>query len=90
MFEPAKQICDFQVAGPAQEEPQRRVRELRQAVPVQKILAVYETEPDNFPRLMKLMFDMQAFGQPPADIIADLAPGLALTRTACPSCRIWV
>ena len=31
----------------------------------QKLLAVYDTEPDNFARLMELMFDMQQYGQPP-------------------------
>jgi hypothetical protein len=30
---------------------------------------VYETEPDNFPRLMELMQDVQQYGQPPAEII---------------------
>ena len=29
----------------------------------QRIVAVYETEPDNFPRLMELMQDIQEFGQ---------------------------
>ena len=42
----------------------------------QKIVAVYDTEPDNFPRLMELMQDMQECGQPPSEIIKDLAPGL--------------
>jgi hypothetical protein len=50
----------------------------------QKLLAVYDTEPDNFPRLMELMFDMQAFGQPPADIIKDLAPGLKFDENGMP------
>jgi peroxin-19 len=30
---------------------------------------VYKTEPDNFPRLMELMQDVQQYGQPPAEII---------------------
>ena len=42
----------------------------------QRLAATYETEPDNFPRIMELMQDLQACGQPPADIIKDLAPGL--------------
>ena len=91
----------------------------------QKIIAVYDTEPDNFPRwvtselnekyillnlcrnlmlylacanctppflfailnitrLMELMFDMQKYGQPPADIIKDLAPGLQFDENGMP------
>ncbi|KAL7462153.1 hypothetical protein ACHAXS_002542 [Conticribra weissflogii] len=42
----------------------------------QRIVRVYETEPDNFPRLMELMQDIQEFGQPPVDIIKELAPEL--------------
>lgn len=42
----------------------------------QRLHNVYETEPDNFPRIMEYMQDLQECGQPPADIIKDLAPGL--------------
>lgn len=50
----------------------------------QKILAVFDIEPDNFPRLMELMFDIQQYGQPPADIIRDLAPGLQFDENGMP------
>ena len=50
----------------------------------QKLLAVYDTEPDNFPRLMELMFDLQSFGQPPSDIIKDLAPNLKFDENGMP------
>lgn len=50
----------------------------------QKILAVYDVEPDNFPRLMELMFDIQQYGQPPAEIIKDLAPGLKFDENGMP------
>ena len=56
----------------------------RQYQSFQKILAVYDTEPDNFPRLMELMFDMQQYGQPPADIIRELAPGLKFDENGMP------
>lgn len=35
-------------------------------------------------RLMELMFDMQQYGQPPADIIKDLAPGLKFDENGMP------
>ena len=50
----------------------------------QRIVAVYETEPDNFPRLMELMQDIQEFGQPPAEIIKQLAPGLEFNEQGMP------
>lgn len=42
----------------------------------QQIIAVYESEPDNFARLSELMQEMQETGQPPSEIVKDLAPGL--------------
>ena len=33
---------------------------------------------------MELMFDMQLYGQPPADIIRDLAPGLKFDENGMP------
>ncbi|CAN0422680.1 unnamed protein product, partial [Scytosiphon promiscuus] len=50
----------------------------------QRVLAVYETEPDNFPRLMELMQDMQEHGQVPAEIIKELAPGLEFNAEGAP------
>jgi len=35
-------------------------------------------------RLMELMFDMQQYGQPPAEIIKDLAPGLQFDENGMP------
>lgn len=50
----------------------------------QRIVAVYETEPDNFSKLMELMQDMQETGQPPAEIIKELAPGLEFNEAGMP------
>ena len=33
---------------------------------------------------MELMFDLQQYGQPPADIIKDLAPGLQFDENGMP------
>ena len=35
-------------------------------------------------RLMELLFDMQQYGQPPAEIIKDLAPGLKFDENGMP------
>lgn len=88
MYEPTKQICEKFPEWLALHKPNLTDTEYnnygRQYMTFQKLLAVYDTEPDNFPRLMELMFDMQAFGQPPADIIKDLAPGLKFDENGMP------
>ncbi|CAA0842317.1 Peroxisome biogenesis protein 19-1 [Striga hermonthica] len=40
---------------------------------------VYENEPDNFNKIVELMQKMQECGQPPNDIMQELAPGLDLS-----------
>ena len=50
----------------------------------QKIVAVYESEPNNYTRLMELMQDMQECGQPPAEIVKELAPGLEFGPNGMP------
>jgi len=35
-------------------------------------------------RLMELMYDVQRYGQPPADLIKDLAPSLAFDENGMP------
>ncbi|KAK6157981.1 hypothetical protein DH2020_005295 [Rehmannia glutinosa] len=39
----------------------------------------YETEPDNFNKIVELMQKMQECGQPPNDIVQELAPGFDLS-----------
>eukprot|EP01038_Epipyxis_sp_PR26KG_P010701 gene10701-14368_t len=88
MYEPTKQICDKFPEWLAINKKALSLAEYnnygKQYQTFQKLLAVYDTEPDNFPRLMELMFDMQQYGQPPADIIKDLAPGLKFDENGIP------
>mmetsp|Transcript_12481 Transcript_12481/g.17126 ORF Transcript_12481/g.17126 Transcript_12481/m.17126 type:complete len:314 (+) Transcript_12481:2-943(+) len=88
MYEPTQQICDKFPEWLAIHRKNLSETEYlnygRQYQTFQKILAVYDTEPDNFPRLMELMFDMQQYGQPPAEIIKDLAPGLQFDENGMP------
>lgn len=51
----------------------------------QKMVDTYETQPDNFPRLLELMQDMQECGNPPPEILAKLAPGLQLSPDGLPA-----
>ena len=50
----------------------------------QQILAVYDNEPDNYSRLMELMQEMQEYGQPPVEIIKELAPGIEFGEDGMP------
>lgn len=43
---------------------------------IQQISQLYEQEPDNFPKLINLLQQMQACGQPPQEIVDEMAPGL--------------
>jgi hypothetical protein len=49
-----------------------------------KMYQTFETEPDNFPRLLELMQDLQELGQPPNEIIKELAPGLVVSDDGLP------
>jgi peroxin-19 len=88
MYDPTKQICEKFPEWLAIHRKNLTQTEYnnygKQYQCFQRILAVYDTEPDNFPRLMELMFDMQQYGQPPADIIKDLAPGLKFDENGMP------
>ena len=88
MYEPTRQICEKFPEWLALHKKNLSDQEYNnyghQYMTFQKILAVYDTEPDNFPRLMELMFDMQTYGQPPASIIRDLAPGLQFDENGMP------
>lgn len=43
---------------------------------------VYEREPDNFNKIVELMQKMQECGQPPNDIVQELAPDFDLSNLA--------
>lgn len=53
----------------------------------QRLVVVYETEPANIAALASLMQEAQHFGAPPAEIIAELAPGMSLGADGAPSLR---
>ncbi|CAM9584690.1 unnamed protein product [Ascophyllum nodosum] len=88
MYDPIKQICDKYPVWLATHRkslaPSDYQRYGKQYQSFQRVLAVYETEPDNFPRLMELMQDMQEHGQVPAEIIKELAPGLEFNAEGSP------
>ncbi|CAN0078768.1 unnamed protein product [Pylaiella littoralis] len=88
MYDPIKQICDTYPEWLATHRDSLPAADYQryglQYQSFQRVLAVYETEPDNFPRLMELMQDMQEHGQVPAEIIKELAPGLEFNAEGAP------
>lgn len=51
----------------------------------QQLVRAYEQEPDNTSKLMELMQRAQEFGQPPPEIIAEIAPDLQLDPDGLPN-----
>lgn len=88
MYDPMKQICDKFPEWLAEKEeflsPEDYARYGKQYQYFQQLIAVYETEPDNYDRLTELMQQMQECGQPPAEIVQELAPGLEFDQEGQP------
>ncbi|KUF88357.1 Peroxisome biogenesis protein 19-1 [Phytophthora nicotianae] len=78
MYDPMKQICERYPEWLAEKESllskEDYERYGKQYQYFQQIVAVYESEPDNYARLSELMQEMQETGQPPSEIVKDLAP----------------
>jgi hypothetical protein len=51
------------------------------------LISAYETEPDNADKIFELMKEVQEFGLPPSDIVADIAPDLALDEDGVPNLK---
>jgi peroxin-19 len=59
-------------------------RRCKQCECFQQLVHVYETDPNNSTALMTLMQDVQEYGQPPNEIIQEIAPGLELDEDGMP------
>ncbi|KAJ7568140.1 hypothetical protein O6H91_01G020500 [Diphasiastrum complanatum] len=60
------------------------VRYSRQHQFIVQLCKVYDTTPDDFQKIVDLMHSMQDCGQPPSDIVRELAPGLELGEDGLP------
>ena len=76
MYDPMRQVCikypEWLAEAKSQLTEEEYTRYGTQYQYFQRIVAVYETEPDNYPRLMELMSDIQEYGQPPSEIIKEV------------------
>uniref|UniRef100_H3GM11 Uncharacterized protein n=1 Tax=Phytophthora ramorum TaxID=164328 RepID=H3GM11_PHYRM len=88
MYDPMKQICERYPEWLAEKESllskEDYERYGKQYQYFQQIVAAYESEPDNYARLSELMQEMQETGQPPSEIVKDLAPGLQFDDEGMP------
>ncbi|KUF67077.1 Methylglutaconyl-CoA hydratase [Phytophthora nicotianae] len=76
---PTKDRIEGLVAFKEKRKPQYTGEYGKQYQYFQQIVAVYESEPDNYARLSGLMQGMQETGQPPSEIVKDLAPAFSET-----------
>lgn len=88
MYTPIQQVCEKFPEWLADNEAKLSKEEYenygKQYQYFQQIIATYDTEPENSNRIMELMQEMQEYGQPPAEIIKDLAPGLEVGENGMP------
>ncbi|GLD93492.1 hypothetical protein PINS_up002084 [Pythium insidiosum] len=88
MYDPMKQICERYPSWLAEKQPLLPAEDYerygKQYQYFQRIIAVYESEPDNFAKLSELMQAMQETGQPPSEIVKELAPGLQFDDEGMP------
>jgi peroxin-19 len=47
-------------------------------------VSIQQTRPDDTAQLMALMQEVQEYGQPPAEIIHEIAPGMELDANGLP------
>ncbi|KAF8412985.1 hypothetical protein HHK36_000957 [Tetracentron sinense] len=84
LYEPMKEIgerypkwLEEHGTGLSKEEYDRYSRQYEL---IKELNEVYANDPGNFPKIVELMQKMQECGQPPNDIVQELAPDLDLTN----------
>lgn len=88
MYEPMKDICQQYPKWLA--ENKTRISETeyqnygKQYQYFQRIVHLYENDPDNTARLAELMNDLQEYGQPPSELVQELAPDLQFDSDGMP------
>lgn len=78
LYQPMRELRDkypaWLTANDAALSTADRERFRRQHEYVARICVSYEEEPNNYQKVVTLMHEMQEYGQPPAEIIRELAP----------------
>lgn len=88
LHEPMKEIGErypqWLAANKSQISQEDYSRYSRQHKFILQLCDVYESTPEDFQKIMDLMQSMQNCGQPPSDIVKELAPGLDLDQDGLP------
>jgi len=88
LYEPMKEIGDrypeWLESHKSDLSSEDTARYKRQYDFIKQLCYVYETTPDDFQKVVDLMQNMQDCGQPPPDIVRELAPGLELGEDGLP------
>ena len=61
-----------------------RNRRVKQFECFERLVYVYDNEPSNTTKLIELMQEVQEYGQPPAEIVQEIAPGIELDSEGVP------
>ena len=89
LYEPMKEIGDrypgWLESHKSELSSEDTARYTRQYDFIKQLCHVYETTPDDFSKVVDLMQNMQDCGQPPPDIVRELAPGLELGEDGLPT-----
>eukprot|EP00271_Cylindrocystis_brebissonii_P023268 TRINITY_DN956_c0_g1_i1.p1 TRINITY_DN956_c0_g1~~TRINITY_DN956_c0_g1_i1.p1 ORF type:complete len:368 (-),score=103.29 TRINITY_DN956_c0_g1_i1:823-1926(-) len=64
--------------------PEDVARYTRQQECIKELCHLYDSEPDNFDKILEVMQRMQECGQPPPEIVKELAPGVELGEDGLP------
>lgn len=88
LYEPMKEIGErypeWLESNKSELSKEDLARYTRQHEFIKQLCQVYETTPNDFQRVVDLMQNMQDCGQPPPDIVRELAPGLELGEDGLP------
>lgn len=88
MYTPMKQVCEKFPEWLAENESKISKEDFenytKQNECFQQIVEIYDKDPENYDKVMELMQDMQKYGQPPPEVVKDLAPGVELGENGLP------
>eukprot|EP00878_Enallax_costatus_P027354 GHUV01029433.1.p1 GENE.GHUV01029433.1~~GHUV01029433.1.p1 ORF type:complete len:343 (+),score=161.13 GHUV01029433.1:360-1388(+) len=86
LYQPMKEILDkyppwldkhSAPGGSSTLTPDDLERYKHQYMCIRRLCEAYETEPDNTPKIMELLQEMQACGEPPAEIVEEMSAAIA-------------
>eukprot|EP00897_Mesotaenium_endlicherianum_P003096 jgi/Mesen1/2814/ME000172S01963 len=84
MREIGSQYPAWLAANAARLPPAELERYSRQEQHIRELCRVYDETPEDFAHIVELMQRMQECGQPPADIVRELTPGVELGDDGLP------